>query len=79
MKYDDTNKGVLWVNEDKKSSDSPDFSGHVEVPIPGEEAMNLVVDLFGRKKVSKKGKKYIQLSAKFKEIKALNEGCDEPW
>ena len=55
MTYDNTNRGVLFGNRDKKTEKSPDYSGTIN--IDGRE-----LNLSGWKKVSKKGGTFLSLA-----------------
>jgi hypothetical protein len=62
MEYDNTNRGVLFRNDDKRSDKSPDYFGTIDVD--GVEHQ-----LSGWIKTSSKGTKYMSLAVKMKETK----------
>ncbi len=67
--YDNTNSGVLFVNQYKEQGDSrPDFVGSLDVD--GTEYR-----LAGLKNTSKAGKRYI--SVKVEDSKPQEEGSDK--
>ena len=53
--YDETNKGIIFLEEDKKTEKSPDYTGKVNVE--GAEFR-----VAGWKRVSKNGKPFISLA-----------------
>ena len=55
MAFDKTNTGVLFINKDRKSDKSPNFSGRINVNGTDYE-------LVGWTKVGKSGDKYISLA-----------------
>ena len=55
MEYDNTNRGVLFVNREKKNEKSPDFSGSLDVG-------GVQYFLSAWKKVSKKGGSFLSVS-----------------
>jgi uncharacterized protein (DUF736 family) len=57
MEYDNTNRGTLYRNENKKEENHPDYSGSLNVG--GKEFW-----LSGWVKESKNGKKFFSLSIK---------------
>lgn len=57
MEYDNTNRGVLFRNENKKSEKHPDMGGNLNV-----EGVEYYID--GWTKTSKNGKKFLSLSIK---------------
>lgn len=57
--YDNTNRGALFKNDDKKTPNHPDFSGNVNV-----DGVEFFID--GWRKESKGGKAFISLSVKQK-------------
>ena len=54
MEFDNTNKGALFVNQDKKTDRHPDFTGKIDVD-------SRELRIAGWKKVSKAGKHYLKL------------------
>lgn len=60
MEYDDSNKGVLFREKDKKSDSHPDFKGSINVD--GKDYW-----LSGWVNESKAGQKYFKLSVQPKE------------
>ena len=60
MTYDNTNRGVLFVNGQKKSEKSPDYSGSLDVN-------GIQNNLSGWKKQSKKGTTFLSLSIQKKQ------------
>lgn len=58
-KYDNTNRGVLFVNQ-KKSDKSPDYSGTLNVA-------GVEMNLAGWKKQSKKGTTFLSLNLSAKQ------------
>jgi uncharacterized protein (DUF736 family) len=79
--YDNTNRGVLFRNEKKKSEKHPDYSGQVDVE-------GVEWELAGWIKESKSGKKFLSLMVKkpYKEEngkpvedKRNNEGDEIPF
>lgn len=57
--YDNTNRGVLFVNREKKSEKSPDFSGSLDVA-------GVQYNLAAWKKQSKKGATFLSVSVTLK-------------
>ena len=55
MDYDDTNRGILFQEQDKKTDKSPDYTGKLNVE--GKEYR-----LAGWKRQSKNGKPFLSLS-----------------
>ena len=53
--YDDTNRGALFIADNKQSEKSPDFSGSLNVE--GKEYR-----ISGWKKISRAGKKFISVA-----------------
>jgi uncharacterized protein (DUF736 family) len=53
--YDDTNRGVLFVQKDKKTEQHPDFTGKLDVE--GKEYR-----IAGWKRVSKNGANFLSIS-----------------
>lgn len=53
--YDNTNRGVLFVNREKKNERSPDFSGSLDVA-------GVQYNLAAWKKQSKKGATFLSVS-----------------
>jgi hypothetical protein len=64
QEYDNTNTGVLFVEEPKKSDNHPDFKGSIDVG--GKEFW-----VSGWKKMSKGGKKMIKLAIDPKQPKSF--------
>lgn len=83
MEYDETNKGVIFLEQDKKTEKSPDYTGKVNVE--GAEFR-----IAGWKRVSKNGKPFISLAVSdpderqsgYEKAKQVAEGLkkddDEP-
>lgn len=65
MSYDNTDKGVLFVNDKKESERHPDYNGSLNVN--GTEFW-----LSGWKKKSKAGKSFLSLSIKPKQERQSN-------
>lgn len=61
--YDETNRGVFFLNDDKKTEKSPDYSGKINVR--GEE-----FKISGWKKTSGSGKRFISISVTPAEAQA---------
>jgi len=55
MEYDNTNKGVLFLNKNKKQPNHPDYTGNLNVD--GED-----FSLAGWTKTSKNGTKFLSVS-----------------
>lgn len=58
--YDNTNRGVLFLNKDKKTEKHPDYSGKLDVD--GDE---FYID--GWVRATKDGKKFLSISVKRKD------------
>lgn len=57
--YDNTNRGVLFVNSQKKTEKSPDYSGSLDVN-------GIQYNIAGWKKQSKKGTTFLSLNVSLK-------------
>lgn len=57
--YDNTNRGVLFANREKKTEKSPDFSGSLDVA-------GVQYNLAAWKKMSKKGTTFLSVSVSLK-------------
>lgn len=55
QQYDNTNRGALFVNEQKKSLNSPDFTGNINV-----NGVEYFLSMW--KKVSRAGKSFLSLA-----------------
>lgn len=66
MAYDDTNRGVLFKNEDKKSDKHPDYSGRLNV-----DGVEYFFD--GWRKTSESGRQFLSVSVKRKQQKPAAE------
>ena len=71
MTYDNTNKGVLFQNYDKKTDKSPDYSGSLNVG-------GIDFNLAGWKKQSKKGTTFLSLSVSSKQERQLERQSQAP-
>ena len=67
MKFDNTDRGVLYRNENKTSDNHPDYSGSVNVSGTDYWLSGWV------KESSKDGKKFFSLSVKPKNDKPVNK------
>jgi uncharacterized protein (DUF736 family) len=67
--YDNTNKGVLFQNYDKKTDKSPDYSGSLNVN-------GIDFNLAGWKKQSKKGTTFLSLSVSAKQDSPKSQAPD---
>jgi hypothetical protein len=70
MEYDNTNRGALFRQDEKKSDDDRDYAGTLNVD--GTEYW-----LSGWLKTSKKGTKYMSLSVKPKEAPPQQKSDDD--
>jgi uncharacterized protein (DUF736 family) len=70
--YDDTNKGVLFQNSDKKTDKHPDYTGKLNVN-------GVEFRLAGWKRLSKNGKPFLSLAVSEPQDKeVVAEVTDEP-
>jgi len=69
MEYDNTNRGVLFVNNRKENENQPDYTGNINVD--GVEYW-----LSGWKKKSKSGSSFLSVSVNPKEVR---QNTDEPF
>ena len=67
--FDETNKGIIFLEEDKKTEKSPDYTGKVNVE--GAEFR-----VAGWKRVSKNGKPFISLAVSDPEEYKQKSGYD---
>ena len=78
--YDNTNRGVLFVNREKKTEKSPDFSGSLDVA-------GIQYNLSAWKKQSKKGTSFLSVSVSKKQeieqkppqIKPMRQADPDPF
>ena len=70
MEYDNTNRGVLFVNNRKENENQPDYTGNINVD--GVEYW-----LSGWKKKSKSGSSFLSVSVNPKEVRQNN--TEEPF
>lgn len=66
MAYDETNRGVLFKNEDKKSDKHPDYSGRLNV-----DGVEYFFD--GWRKTSESGRQFLSVSVKRKQQRQAEE------
>lgn len=71
-KYDDTNRGVLFKNDDKKDKNQPDYRGKINVA--GKDFW-----LSAWIKEAKNGGKFMSLSVTQKEQGRSRQSEDEPF
>ena len=62
-------RGALFPQEEKKSENSPDWGGLLEIDLDDEDVMRGKIKLVGWNSTSKKGQKYIS----FKKSKPMKE------